>query len=300
MRVPTMLASCKMRILAAKAEISTENIFCWLALFATGLTHFTQIVYHIWFLETYLWNDDFDLVLVAFRMKFEFLYTFYGRSASRTAGHYLFISVLWIVMQFSHGLSPHSYVCLQVNTTNDMRFCVALASNTDTCIGMFVEFWQLLHVVLFYSPNHFVAENMSRTFARLELTVTQNGNQIKTFAEDVAAENSHQDVSTLIDALQKTKDSSNEFLTTLVEQEKLNKPGGVVISHSKRKHCDDGKDWSGIYFQYRWFNGLMWLIDFLLLLLSRRKWEQTPDTRRHRFSWRRIRWIYSLDLLLRL
>lgn len=79
---------------------------------------------------------------------------------------------------------------------------------------------------------------MSRTFARLELSVTQNGNKIKTFAEDVSTD--EKDVSTLLSALQKTKESSNEFLTTLVEEEKLNKPGGVVISHSKRKHSDEG------------------------------------------------------------
>lgn len=79
---------------------------------------------------------------------------------------------------------------------------------------------------------------MSRTFARLELSVTQNGNTVKTFTEDVTAD--EKDVSNLLNALQKTKDSSNEFLTTLVEEDKLNKPGGVVISHSKRKHNDDG------------------------------------------------------------
>lgn len=81
---------------------------------------------------------------------------------------------------------------------------------------------------------------MSRTFARLELSVTQNGNKIKTFTEDITTD--EKDVSTLLNALQKTKDSSNEFLTTLVEEDKLNnKPGGVVISHSKRKHIDEGK-----------------------------------------------------------
>lgn len=82
---------------------------------------------------------------------------------------------------------------------------------------------------------------MSRTFAKLELSVTQNGNKIKTFTEDVTAD--EKDVSGLLNALQKTKDSSNEFLTTLVEQDKLKKPGGVVISHSKRKHNDEGNFW---------------------------------------------------------
>lgn len=78
---------------------------------------------------------------------------------------------------------------------------------------------------------------MSRTFARLELSVTQNGNKVKTFAEDVT---DNTDVSALLNALQKTKDSSNTFLTKLVEEDNHNKPGGVVISHSKRKHFDDG------------------------------------------------------------
>lgn len=79
---------------------------------------------------------------------------------------------------------------------------------------------------------------MSRTFA-LKLSVTQNGNTVKTFTEDISADD--KDVSTLLNALQKTKESSNEFLTTLVEEDKLNqKPGGVVISHSKRKHFDEG------------------------------------------------------------
>lgn len=81
---------------------------------------------------------------------------------------------------------------------------------------------------------------MSRTFAKLEMSVTQNGNKIKTFTEDVKVD--EKDVGGLLNALQKTKDSSNEFLTTLVEEDKQNnKPGGVVISHSKRKHIDDGE-----------------------------------------------------------
>lgn len=83
---------------------------------------------------------------------------------------------------------------------------------------------------------------MSRTFAKLELTVTQNGNQIKTFTQDVSGANGGgKDITNLLDALQKTKDSSNEFLTTLVEQDKANGSGGSVTSHSKRKHVDDGK-----------------------------------------------------------
>lgn len=80
---------------------------------------------------------------------------------------------------------------------------------------------------------------MSRTFAKLELSVTHNGYKIKTFTEDVTAD--EKDVSGLLSALQRTKDSSNEFLTTFVEEDKKqNKPGGVVISHSKRKHNDEG------------------------------------------------------------
>lgn len=79
---------------------------------------------------------------------------------------------------------------------------------------------------------------MSRTFARLELSVTQNGNKVKTFTEDVSTD--EKDVQTLLNALQKTKDSSNQFLTTLVEEERISKAGGVVISHSKRKHFDEG------------------------------------------------------------
>lgn len=80
---------------------------------------------------------------------------------------------------------------------------------------------------------------MSRTFATLELSVTQNGNKVKTITENISSD--EKDVTTLLNALQKTKESSNEFLTTLVDEDKLNnKPGGVVISHSKRKHFDDG------------------------------------------------------------
>lgn len=84
---------------------------------------------------------------------------------------------------------------------------------------------------------------MSRTFAKLELSVSKNGNTIKTFSQDISSENgSDRDLSTLLGAMQKTKESSNQFLTTLVEQDKLNGfSGGAVTSHSKRKHIDDGK-----------------------------------------------------------
>lgn len=84
---------------------------------------------------------------------------------------------------------------------------------------------------------------MSRTFAKLELSVTQNGNTIKTFTENVTTH--EKDVTGLLNALQKTKDSSNKFLTTLVEEDKRNKPDDDrTISHSKRKHVDEGKHFS--------------------------------------------------------
>lgn len=81
---------------------------------------------------------------------------------------------------------------------------------------------------------------MSRTFAALELSISQNGNRIKTFTEDVS-DNNGKEVTTLLNALQKTKESSNGFLTQLVEEDKAHGAEGVVISHSKRKHNDDGK-----------------------------------------------------------
>lgn len=93
---------------------------------------------------------------------------------------------------------------------------------------------------------------MSRTFAKLELTIAQNGNQIKAFAQDVSnANGGDKDISDLLGALQKTKDSSNEFLTTLVEQDKANGFGGSVTSHSKRKHVDDGEYFSLVAFFFR-------------------------------------------------
>lgn len=97
---------------------------------------------------------------------------------------------------------------------------------------------------------------MSRTFARLEVSVSQNGNTIKKIAEDVSCtENgtNEKDLSSFLNALQKTKDTSNEFLTTLVDEANLNQQGGRVISHSKRKHADDGKDSLYIQFIHGWF-----------------------------------------------
>lgn len=78
---------------------------------------------------------------------------------------------------------------------------------------------------------------MSRTFA-LEVQVSKNGTQLKTFSEDIVCTGDNKDMSTLLDVLQKTKETSNEFLTTLVEADK-DVPidiGGAVVSHSKRKH----------------------------------------------------------------
>lgn len=78
---------------------------------------------------------------------------------------------------------------------------------------------------------------MSRTFA-LEVQVSKNGTQLKKFSEDVVCSGDDKDVSTLLNVLQKTKDTSNEFLTTLVEADR-EAPidiGGAVISHTKRKH----------------------------------------------------------------
>lgn len=76
---------------------------------------------------------------------------------------------------------------------------------------------------------------MSRTFA-LEVKVTKDGDLLKTINEPVNC-NDRGDVKSLLNALQKTKENSNIFLTTLVEADKeapIDK-GGRVISHSKRK-----------------------------------------------------------------
>lgn len=89
---------------------------------------------------------------------------------------------------------------------------------------------------------------MSRTFA-LELKVSKNGEPLKTFSERIP--NEGDGLSSLLNALHKTKEYSNDFLTTLVEadkQEPVDK-GGVVISHSKRKLDDtEGKNLQQIYF----------------------------------------------------
>lgn len=75
---------------------------------------------------------------------------------------------------------------------------------------------------------------MSRTFA-LELKVSKNGETLKTINEQIR--NEGDGLSSLLSALQKTKENSNDFLTTLVEADKREPidKGGVVISHSKRK-----------------------------------------------------------------
>lgn len=81
---------------------------------------------------------------------------------------------------------------------------------------------------------------MSRTFAALELSVSKDGNKLKSFTENIDL-GGEEEISALLGALHKTKEESNRYLTTLVEQDKASGVGGVVISHSKRKHADDGK-----------------------------------------------------------
>lgn len=80
---------------------------------------------------------------------------------------------------------------------------------------------------------------MSRTEA-LELNVSKNGTRIKTFT--VGIDCGDEDVTTLLDVLHKTKENSNNFLTTLVEADKTNliESGGAVTSHSKRKVDEEG------------------------------------------------------------
>lgn len=81
---------------------------------------------------------------------------------------------------------------------------------------------------------------MSRTFAKLELSVTQNGDTIKTLSQNIESGSGEHDVSTMLSALQKAKEDSNSFLTTLVESGKAHGAEGAVISHSKRKFTDEG------------------------------------------------------------
>lgn len=78
---------------------------------------------------------------------------------------------------------------------------------------------------------------MSRTFA-LEVQVSKNGTPLKKITKDIVCTGNDKDVSTLLDVLQKTKECSNDFLTTLVEADKevAIDIGGAVVSHSKRKH----------------------------------------------------------------
>lgn len=80
---------------------------------------------------------------------------------------------------------------------------------------------------------------MSRTFA-LEVQISQNGTQLKTISVDIACTEDDKDVSTILDVLKKSKESSNEFLSTLVEADKevTADIGGTVVSHSKRKNED--------------------------------------------------------------
>lgn len=75
---------------------------------------------------------------------------------------------------------------------------------------------------------------MSRTSA-LELKISKNGETLKTIIETL--DNGGDGLTPLLSALHKTKQCTNDFLTTLVEADKqapLDK-GGVVVSHSKRK-----------------------------------------------------------------
>lgn len=92
-----------------------------------------------------------------------------------------------------------------------------------------------------------LASKMSRTFA-LEVQVSKNGAQLKKFSEDVVCTGAEKDVSTLLDVLHRTKECSNEFLTTLVEADK-EVPidiGGAVVSHSKRKHENGHLIWFAV------------------------------------------------------
>lgn len=86
-----------------------------------------------------------------------------------------------------------------------------------------------------------LVDKMSRTEA-MELNVSKNGTRVKTFSKDFTCDGSDKDVSALLDVLHKTKETANDFLTTLVEADKAAATtGGVVTSHSKRKNDDDGE-----------------------------------------------------------
>lgn len=92
-----------------------------------------------------------------------------------------------------------------------------------------------------FSLNGTQILKMSRTFATLEINITRNGDKIKTFTEEVSCNDDGKDLSTFLSALQNAKESSNGYLTKLVEEDKAHGAEGVVISHSKRKHSDEGE-----------------------------------------------------------
>lgn len=74
----------------------------------------------------------------------------------------------------------------------------------------------------------------------LELSVSHNGDNLKTFAENIESSGDKQDVSALLSALQKIKEQSNSFITTLVEQDKAHGTDAVSILQTKRKCADEG------------------------------------------------------------
>lgn len=80
---------------------------------------------------------------------------------------------------------------------------------------------------------------MSRTFA-VEVQISQNGTQLKKISEGIPCTGDNKDVSTMLVVLEKTKECSNEFLTSLVQADKnvTADIGGAVVSHSKRKNED--------------------------------------------------------------
>lgn len=79
--------------------------------------------------------------------------------------------------------------------------------------------------------------NMSRTFAAIKVAVTANGNQLKTFAKNTEEDDEDVDVSS---TMPKTETPSKTTSSTWDGSNKAHGAEGVVISHSKRKHDDDG------------------------------------------------------------
>lgn len=81
---------------------------------------------------------------------------------------------------------------------------------------------------------------MSQSIGVLELSVSQNGNKLKTFTENIDSVDGKQGIAALLSALQKTKEESNSFITTLVEQDKAHATEGIAMSPTKRKCTDEG------------------------------------------------------------